>query len=394
MTTINVPSLQTGFSSSSPPAGLLWFRNGIAPSATGAAALADRYNILLSQRGRCLFAHSFSSASNFDPGSTSNLTSCRWTCNVGPVTTKIRVQFVCLPAITGLPTGSPFAQLVMYPETTGSSSPTTQAAIFVGTNTTTGFSDLRSIEQEYSVGQGQSYRFELHISQEIRPVSIAVFERTLNTLDTATSMAVVNPAAFAQGKPITTDSITQMLTAADELYKHGHQLFSYSCGLPGQEVVRTSATPVNIIDLTSTAPSVVAGSVTPNFPMSTALGFCGTLTSHNIPVITWAYAECPSGIGTIKFVDSNNNTIGTITVSGAATWYALAGNCTDNLGVAPTTAVEVYIAGDGANQLKVYACGMYMHDGADILTVPVLSWLGRRPHYIGYTTELISGNTR
>lgn len=393
MSGIALPPLATAFDSDTPPASLRWFRNGIAPPATGALNLSQRLNLVMGQRVRCLFTRTFQDA-DFDPtgGTTTDTIIARFAAHTGPVGGAITVRFLMLPTSATI-TGPAFLQLVLYPELAGATTPITLLPLSIGPQgTTSGYSNEFDVSFSFGAGSSHAFRYELHTTNSVRPVSVAAYEIPVQTLDTVVTPESVDPAPFVQGQPITTAGFTDMIKAADDIWKLGKPLLSFSAK-PGSEPSISSATPSNFVDQLIKEPSTDPGEMTPYFPVN--VQYSSTIDDTSVPVVFWAYAECPSGTGAIQFIDHVTATVyATLTVSGTAAWYSFSGHLIDD-GATPassTTGIEIYINGDATHTLKLYACGVYIHDGSDVQNVPAHSWSPVSPHYIGYRTEVISSN--
>jgi hypothetical protein len=361
VTIVAVQDLASAFPDGSPPPTLRYFRNGIAPPAPGGRALANQINSLLGRRLRplCQYANVYGLHADFDSASTSDLTCHRFAFRTGPVTTSLRWQVAALPYL-----GSPSAAdvtiyLALTPGLTGGGTATnTTLSIPHATATNLTADDLIWLTYEIAVAPDSFYRIEIHRSNLARMVSTSVFEVLQLSLDTATYGIVPDPTTYYENAPITQQQTEALILAADKIWRRGHPLGWWSADIPGDERTRTSATAANLWDQTVAAPT----GTSPGWPVS--VPYAGSLDSADVPVMFWAYAECVGGTGTVTFRDQNDVVLGTINPVGAATWYAVRGNLTDNTAGAQTTKVDVFFAGDATNACNVYAAGVFM-DAAD-----------------------------
>lgn len=373
-----VPGLDQTFASSNPPTTFRYYRDIVGPSATATVGLANRLNSLLSRQGRVLFSHAtnFGLHSTFDSGTTSTITSYRWALTTGPGMTKIRAHFVFLPTPAAV-SGTTFARLTMRDGLTSTGSSHTLSPIIVGQHDSdSDYNDLIDIEQDITVGVETTYRFELSLANELRLVSVTMFEvPTFNgQVNTATVSSVVSTQGIIKGKPITSDQVFGLINAADKLWRNGKTLGAWTSDFVDPQT-RTSATQANFVDLTTTVTSLTSG-----WPI--ALPHSATLKGANIPVTFYVYAGT-SGTGTVSFRTAST-TLATISVT-VAGWYATTGVIADD-----TTKIDVYFAGDATNALSLYAAGIIQHNEEDITPVPDLSWLPVRPHYMGWVDEVIT----
>lgn len=381
MATVLVPPLDGVFSSTNPPASLRFFRNIVSPSASAAVGLSDRLNTLMARRSNVLVGLATNTGlhSSFDSGSTSSIVTYRWVGMTGPVAQQVRLHLTLLPAAVAVG-GISFAQVRMTPGLTSTGGAVAQNVIFVAQHgTTTSFDSLFDIEQDFDIGPSQIYRFELFLVNELRIVSASMYENPLPNIlgDTTATPALINPSSIAKGKPITSQQVYSMISAADRIYKAGKVLGTWCADYPGDEATRTSSTPANIIDASTAVTSTTPGWL---FDVSNS----GTLSSTTVPVTFWVYAST-SGSGTVRFIDDLGTTISTVT-AGATGWYAGSGSMSTS-----STKLDVLLAGDGTNLCTLYACGAIQGPpNSDIVAVPELSWSPVRPRYVGSTSEVIT----
>jgi hypothetical protein len=361
MTVVATQDLASVFPAGDPPPTLKYFRNGIAPPAPGGRALANQINALLGRRLRPLgqYCNVYGLHADFDSASTSDLACHRFAFRTGPTTTSVRWQVGALPYI-GTPSAADVTIYLTLTSgiTSGGTATTTTISVPYSTATDLTADDLVWLNSEISVSPDSYYRAEVHRTNLARMVSSSLFELQQLTLDTDTHTIASDPGTFYEGGPITQQQIETLMLAADKLWRRGHPLGWWTTDIPGDERSRTSATAANLWDQTVSAPT----STSPGWPVS--VPYAGSLDSANVPVIFWAYADCVAGTGAVTFRDQNNVTLGTISPVGAATWYAVRGNLTDNTDGAQTTKVDVFFAGDATNACKVYAAGVFM-DAAD-----------------------------
>lgn len=358
MTVVAVQDFSAAFPTGSPPRTTRYMRNGIAAPAVGGRQLANQVNTLLARRLRPLAQYSnvYGLHADFDSASTSDLTCLRFAFRTGPVTSLLRWQLAALPLL-GVPTSS---DVTVYLTLTtgltggGTSSTTTLAFSHAATGSTLTADDLNWQQAGITVSPDTYYRAEIHRTNLARIVSSSLFEVMPLTMDTTIHTIANDASTYFNGAPITQAQVEDLDLSADKVWRRGHPLGWWTTDIPGDERSRTSGTAANMIDQTIGTPT----SISPGWPVG--LPYAGSLDSANVPVIFWAYAECSGGTGAVTFRDQSNTTLGTISPIGAATWYAVPGNLTDNTSGGQTTKIDVFIAGDGANACKVHAAGCFM----------------------------------
>lgn len=369
MPIVPVSNLATELPEGATPFTLRWFRNGVEPSGIAARRLAEHLNVLLAQRQRA-WAHSgtFRVDTNtggtfegFDTETNSDIVTYRLAFRTGPVTRRLRVKFALLtPDSETTATATPYVQWVLETGLTGSGSTTNADRVYLSTISalTDQFTLNELVEGEciLDVASSSEYRMVLHQVNRIRVVSCTIYEEPRTSLDTSGDAAAVDTTQFVQGRPITGAQIADLYVAAEKVWSEGQPLAwwtadvaSAGTNLAHEPRSRTSATQANVLDQTYTAVNASA----PGF--FTVVPYSGTLDSANVPAVFWAYASCVSGTGTITFRDQAGTVLATITPAGAAAWYAVEGNLTEN-----TTKVDVLFAGDATNTTVVHAFGAYL----------------------------------
>lgn len=358
MTVVAIQDFNAAFPYGSPPRTTRFERNGIAPPAIGPRQVGNQLNTLLGRRLRPLaqYANVYGLHADFDSASTSDLTCHRFAFRTGPVTSSLHWQLAALPLI-GSPTAADVTvYLTLTTGLSGGGTSTTTSLSFAHASTGSNLTadDLLWQGAFATVSPDTYYRAEVHRTNLARIVSSSLFEVMPPTLSNVTYTIISDPTVFYNGGPITQAQIETLNLAADKVWRRGHPLGWWTNDIPGDERSRTSGTAANMWDQTIATPT----SISPGWPVG--LPYAGSLDSANVPVICWAYAECSGGSGSVTFRDQNNATLATITPVGAATWYAVPANLTDNTNGTQTAKVDVFIAGDGTNACKVHAAGLFM----------------------------------
>lgn len=363
MATLTVSDLSTVFPDASPPRTLKYFRNGIAPPASGGVQVARQLNTLIARRLRPMLAYSnvYGLHANFDSASTSDLACHRAAFRTGPTTTQLRWNGAFLPFLGSPSAADVTAYVTLTTGLTGSGTDTTTTLSIPyrssGNNLST--DDLMWLSAVFDVEPDSYYRITLHRTNLARLVSTTIYEVVSFSLETDDYSYLIDPTSIYAGGAITQQQAEAFMLAADKVWRRGgHPLGWWTIDIPGDERSRTSATAANLWDQTVSAPTTTS----PGWP--TSVPYSGSLDSANVPVVFWCYADCVGGTGTVTFRDSSNTVLATINPVGAATWYSTTGNLTDNTAGAMTSKVDVFFGGDGTNACKVYAAGMFM-DVAD-----------------------------
>jgi hypothetical protein len=157
----------------------------------------------------------------------------------------------------------------------------------------------------------------------------------------------------ALGTPIYDKDRQDAITAARLLWKRGAgRFFSWSVNRDADVRTRTSATPINVVDNSSTTAS------------STTLGFYpnairrSTIRRGTVPCKFWVYGSAAAGAGGIvQLRDSSNAVLATISGITTAAWY-------DTLVNLPATDAkyDVFYRGDGTNVFNFYACALTQYE--------------------------------
>jgi hypothetical protein len=133
----------------------------------------------------------------------------------------------------------------------------------------------------------------------------------------------------------------------------GSKVFNWVAddGTTSGPITRTSATAVNLIDMTST----VISSATPGYTLDMSVKARESQTT-GVPCTMKVYGNAPGGgTGTVKLKNSAGTTIATVTINSAIVgWFSTTLNLP-----ASVDKYDLQIAGDGAFGISVYAVNVY-----------------------------------
>lgn len=179
-----------------------------------------------------------------------------------------------------------------------------------------------------------------------RVLSISVYEGSFLT-----------PAPFAEGYAATTSIYDRdrqdLLVGARTMWKQqAAHLFNYSVGYDTSARTRSSATPVNILDNTST----VVSTATPGYTLD--LRNKSTVRRGTVPCAFKAYGSIPAGSGSVVLKDSAGATVATVAINSATPgWFSTTCNLPATL-----AKYDLMYAGAGLNTVSVLAASLYQYE--------------------------------
>lgn len=326
-----------------------WARNGIIPPGGDARGLCDYYNYLLAGRKKVLFRKSIRPPACAT--STGDLTTWRWACHTGPVTTTLHVTYVVVPTLGSDSNSTPSAYLVSTTGLTGAGTATTYDPIYVDDSKSTTIvpNDYRAQERDITVLADQDYRFELHVTNGMRVIGLTVEELPRLVLDTSTDTAAVDSSAVQQGYSVWDAPTADLFAAADKVWtRNGKTLFSWSvAGIT--PIQRTSATKANLIDQAQLG----WAANTPGHPVNTL--YCGSLDEATIPAVFYAYGSMAAGTGKVTIVGASGPIAVINVTSPSAQFWTKTANLTQT-----DDKLDVFFEGDGTNAHSLYQVGAFL----------------------------------
>jgi hypothetical protein len=193
---------------------------------------------------------------------------------------------------------------------------------------------------------GTAYYGTISDFNRSRIVAISVYE---GSLDTA--------APFQQGHAVQTPIFDKdrqdILVAARTMWKQqAAHLFNFSVPYDANVRTRSSATPANIHDNSST----VVSTATPGYTLD--LRNRSTVRRVTVPCVFKAYGSIPSGSGTVVLKDSTGTIVATATINSATPgWFSTTCNLPATL-----AKYDLMYAGSGLQTVSVYAASLYQSE--------------------------------
>lgn len=334
-------------------------RNESAVDAARLCSLANSVNGIAASRRKCWGTYSAGSYDD-DP----------WVCtfvgHTSPNVTQLRYSLILAPGLNVDPANSPAFNWVKKELDTSTNPAGETVTTLPSINVTPRQAGSTLIGPSYwftrtgtiAVDEQTTYAIELHQEDGANIIAATVWEPTeVALIFDASSGTWVDQRGIRVGERIVTTETSAFINTMDALRRRGSSsLFSWSdVEMQGQIYTGTNA--ANVLDASfSTWDATAPGWwVYPHY--------CGTLSSTNVPVMAWAYAQCESGATTprLYFKTSDSVIVGGagIIVTSTAGYYTIAGNL-----VSSETSQKVDLvqkSGDATHTITTYAAGMYQY---------------------------------
>lgn len=196
-----------------------------------------------------------------------------------------------------------------------------------------------------SVAANSIYECDIITTNYARPVAIVVYEIGSPTVDEATPY--YNQRAPQAGGPLYDADREKLLVGFDGMLRHnGGTLIHWGMSTGGTRT-RTSATPINLIDNTTTG---APGAASPGFHIDTT--YRRTASRTTVPFELAVYASNLVGVGAVTLRNSGG-VVATCAIAGGAAWYTTTASLT-----AGADKFDFQFYGDGVNALTVYAVSL------------------------------------
>lgn len=314
--------------------------NGMYPSANFYAAIVNAQNHVVAHRHREVY--------NFETelgaaayGYSGTTTIARFRFRAGYGATSARVVVLMGRDNTGAVASTPSASVTFNgtdagPFAFGVSSVATDdepdnLATFTGTVALTG---------------GTVYECAVSTVDYARVLGVSVQELGSLTVDEAINY-YTSWRPVANG-PIYDSDIQRTLEGLSKIWKQNGGTACHWGLKSGAARTRTSATPINIIDNSSTSVSTS----TPGWTLD--LRYRNSRRRTGVPVELAVYGSIPAGTGAVTLVDSGGATVATANVTSlSATWSTAAVTLPATL-----AKYDIHVAGDGTNMASVYAVSL------------------------------------
>lgn len=177
-----------------------------------------------------------------------------------------------------------------------------------------------------------------------RILGISVYEMSINATPPFRE-------GHGAGSPVLDLDREELVLGARKLWKYGAgHLMNWCVDVAGSPITRTSVTPINIVDNTSTGVSAA----TPGYTLD--LRYRSTVRRTTVPCIFKVYASCP-GLGSAMIKDSTSGAVVTIANISAAGWYSARVNLPATL-----AKYDLHAAGDGVNAISISAVSLYQDE--------------------------------
>lgn len=187
------------------------------------------------------------------------------------------------------------------------------------------------------------------------PTANTEYQATISDFDNARIVAATiyeapynTTAPFPKGYAVTTpilDTHRELIAAGSrQMWKTGAApCFHWTVDDAGSPRTRTSATPINVIDNTSTTVSTA----TPGHTID--LRNRNRASATTVPVKLWVYAGMSADEGEVSLRDSTGSSVASIAISGAAGWSSATANLPATL-----AKYDIWMASNGTDTISVY----------------------------------------
>lgn len=338
-------------------------RNGFYPATGFYRAVVDAENHLVASRKKQIFkwhgALGVSGGGEF-PEPLADSGSIRFHCHTGYGTTKLVAYAILGPAHPDVAsTDTPYVGVSV---TVPGGATTTLAPLMHGSgygdSTAVGDADFDAPNRwsyhrcEAEVSANQTYEGLVTVAEHARLLSLVVFEEATGNIDESVSYYnAQNPQA---GSRIYDNHRQRLVQGMSNMWQRNGALAIHWSAENGTPRTRTSATAINLIDNATTGtPSANAAG------WKLDLAYRTTSSRAVVPVRLAVYASQSSGSGTVRLIDTDGATLGSITInSSTPQWWTTTANLVASAGkfYAPQ------FASNGTNTLSVYALSLYEYE--------------------------------
>lgn len=332
-------------------------RNGVPPSAQGVLALAGLLHHCAG--GRLKLLGQFSQLPPDALDTSADTVIYRAMCHTSPDCDKVVLDLVLAPAkTTSIHEMTPTVYLVSQtadisaqPATLAAT--TTKATVVYSVGKTAAIvpNDYLYESRGFALSPNTTYALELHSSDQARVLAATIWERSRTMLSASSDVVALDLSRLRRGGPIYDADNADLLASINTMWKRGGRTLIRWSRTDGSYTSRASATAANLFDQTLTA----WGAQNPGFFVYP--GDAGNLVGAADPVICWAYAglSAAGADGTITF-RRNGATITDVVVSATTGYYS--NSATLNSANA-SDKVDILVAGNGTQSIRVYAAGMF-----------------------------------
>ena len=321
------------------PAILNWQRyalNTLTPASQFYGRLVSVVNHCTAYRHRAVYSRSWRLA-NTSYGYTGTTTLARWRFRAGHGVVGLRVVMILGRDASG---GTGTNPRVTFTVTGGQS-----VTFYYGVSTavaTDAPDELRAVADTVTIAADAAYTGTIEAIDYARVLAVLVYEVGAETIDEGTEWF---NATIPQARAEIFDGFHgKLLQGLSEIHRHNAGTVAHWSTINGAARTRTSATPINLVDNSTTgAPS----DATPGFKLD--LTYRATEGVATVPMEIGVYGS--SAGGTVTLVDSTNTVVATVTLNNATPqWFTTTVNLPATL-----AKYDVRFAGDGTNAVSVIA---------------------------------------
>lgn len=325
------------------PAILNWQRyalNTLTPASQFYGRLVSVVNHCTAYRHRAVYSRSWRLA-NTSYGYTGTTTLVRWRFRAGHGVVGLRVVMILGRDASG---GTGTNPRVTFTVTGGQS-----VTFYYGTSTavaTDAPDELRVVADTVTIAADAAYTGTIEAIDYARVLAVLVYEVGAETIDESTEWF---NATIPQARAEIFDGFHgKLLQGLSEIHRHNAGTVAHWSTINGAARTRTSATPINLVDNSTTgAPS----DATRGFKLD--LTYRATEGVATVPMEIGVYGSSAGGspLGTVTLVDSTNTVVATVTLNnGTPQWFTTTVNLPATL-----AKYDVRFAGDGTNAVSVIA---------------------------------------
>jgi len=321
-----------------------YVQNGFYPENALYVRLADGMNWLTSYRHREVFRW----YSTIGGTVATSGTPFRFRFRSGYGATGLRARVILAPDATGAGT-DPYVTIAVTEVGVG----TTSLDFHGGANSGSGLGDAPSTwlpsYGDWVLTPNAAHEVAISLTDTPRVIAIMVHEYGTPSADE--SIDYFDRTSYVAGGPILDTSIQRTRQGLSNMLRANGGL-QVNWGLyDGSARTRSSATPINLIDNSTTGT-----------PTSTTLGYRLVTTARNtlsrttVPIEMAVYGSVSAGAGgTVRLRDTSGADGATVSVTSTAAWYTATGS----ISVGSGQKYDLMYDGDGTNTLSVYAVSFY-----------------------------------
>lgn len=202
------------------------------------------------------------------------------------------------------------------------------------------------------VSDATEYTVAVEFFDNVRPLSLELHEEEIRTVDDGTDyFSTFAPAA---GSPVEDNWVGRQLEGIGAMLRNNRGL-RYDWMRPdGVARTRSSATPINLLDNSTTGTPTGA---TPGVTFATTARRTHGKNEDRVKIAVYG-SNGGAGSGTVRFRDTSGSDAAVVTINGAAGWYTATGTLT----VGSAQKYDLMFAGDGVNTVSVYAVSIFEAD--------------------------------